>query len=142
MVLGYWGRPVEVPALAAAMFHAALDLYGVWPAAIQAAGRRGVAGYLLRFPDWSAAAWCLDHGLPVIASVRYGRGELEGAAVEETPGHLLVLTGYEGDQVLVNDPAAGTAAEVARRYRREELCRVWLGRAGIGYVLFRPRAAG
>ena len=45
-----------------------------------------------------------------------------------------MLTGFEGGEVLVNDPAAPTRAEVARRYRLDELVRVWLGRAGVGYV--------
>jgi peptidase C39-like protein len=137
MVLAYWGEHVEVASLAREIFHPALDRYGVWPAAIRAAGRHGVASYLLRFPDWASAAWCLERGLPVIASVRYGAGELAGAAIPETSGHLLVLTGYAGDEVLVNDPAATTAASVARRYRLDQLCRVWLERAGVGYVLVR-----
>ena len=63
---------------------------------------------------------------------------MTGAAVAETSGHLLVLTGYEGDHVFVNDPAALRAAEVGRRYRLDELRRVWLARAGVGYVLFAP----
>jgi hypothetical protein len=138
MVLAYHGRPVEVAALAREIFHPALDRYGVWPAAIHAAGRHGVAGYLLRFPDWESAAWCLARGLPIVASVRYGPGELTDAAIAETTGHLLVLTGWENDVVLVNDPAAPHADAVPRRYRLDELRRVWLERAGIGYVLFRP----
>lgn len=138
MVLAYYGRRVAVADLAREMLQPELDLYGVWPAAIRAASRRGVGGYLLRFPDWPAAAWCLEHGMPVIASVRYGAGELTGAAVAETTGHLLVLTGYGGDDVYVNDPAAPRASEVARRYRLAELRRVWLTRSGIGYVLFAP----
>ena len=137
MVLGYWGRPAPVDTLAGEVFHRALDVYGVWPAAIGAAARRGVAGYLLRFPDWAAAAWCLGRGLPVIASVRYAAGELTGAAIAATSGHLVVLTGWDGDAVLVNDPAAPDAAAVPRRYRRDELARVWLERTGVGYVLFR-----
>jgi hypothetical protein len=140
MVLAYYGARVPVADLAREIFHAELDLYGVWPAAVSAAGRRGVAGFLLRFPDWAAAAWCLERGVPIIASVRYGAGELTGAAIAQTSGHLLVLTGYAGGEVLVNDPAAPTAAEVRRRYRRAELERVWLERAGIGYVLFAPPA--
>ena len=138
MVLDYWRRPAPTLALAAEMFHPGTDLYGIWPAAIVAAGRHGVAGYLLRFPDWAAATWCLEQGLPVIASVRYAKGELSGAAVAETPGHLLVLTGVDGDEVLVNDPAAASAGGVARRYHADELARVWLERTGIGYVLFPP----
>lgn len=138
MVLGFWGRPVGVAALAAEVYHAGLDLYGIWPAAIRAAARRGVAGYLLRFPDWDAAAWCLAHGLPVIASIRYDTGELTGAAVEATTGHLIVLTGTEDDTVLVNDPAGRDEGTVARRYPRAELQRAWLERTGVGYVLFAP----
>jgi hypothetical protein len=118
------------------MFHPGTDLYGVWPAAILAAARRGIAGYLLRFPDWTAAAWCLARGLPVIASVRYAAGELTGAAATATGGHLLVLTGYDDNFALVNDPAAPTAATVARRYPIDDLRRVWLERAAVGYVLF------
>ena len=136
MVLDYWRRPADVAALAREMFHPATDLYGVWPVAILVAARRGVAGYLLRFPDWGAAAWCLARGLPVIASVRYAAGELTGAAASATPGHLLVLTGYEDGAALVNDPAAPTAATVARRYSIDDLRRVWLDRASVGYVLF------
>src|SRR3989442_7917709 len=135
MVLAYWSARVEVASLAREIFPPGLDRYGVWPAAIRAGGRYGVAGYLLRFPDWPSAAWCLAQGLPVIASVRYGAGELAGAAIPETTGHLLVLTGYEGDAVLVNDPAAATAASVARRYRLRPPCRVSVELAGGGLVL-------
>ena len=142
MVLAYYGAPIAVADLAREIFQPELDLYGVWPAAVRAAGRRGVAGYLLRFPDWSTAAWCLEQGMPIIASVRYGPGELTDAAIAETSGHLLVLTGYEGDDVLVNDPAAPRADAVARRYRLEELRRVWLARTGVGYVLFAPVRSG
>jgi len=138
MVLEYWGRPDGTAALAAEMFNAVTDCYGVWPAAIRAAGRRGVAGYLLRFPDWPAATWCLARGLPIIASIRYAAGELTDAAIGETSGHLVVVTGLDGDAVLVNDPAAPTVSSVPRRYRLEEFRRVWLERTGVGYVLFRP----
>lgn len=137
MVLAYHGAGVSPEGLAAEMFHPALDIYGVWPAAVSAASRHGVLGYLLRFPDWDAAAWCLDHGLPIVASVRYEAGELTGAAIGATKGHLVVLTGYDGDDVLVNDPAAPIAAVVPRRYRRAELESVWLARAGVGYVFFK-----
>jgi hypothetical protein len=139
MVLDFWRRPVAPAALAAEMFHPGTDLYGVWPAAVMAAGRRGIAGYLLRFPDWSSAAWCLEQGIPVIASIRYAAGELTNAAVPETSGHLVVLTGIDGHDALVNDPAAPTATTVPRRYAIAELSRVWLERTAVGYVLFPPR---
>jgi peptidase C39-like protein len=138
MVLRYWERPATALDLAAEMFDPRHDLYGVWPAAIRAASRRGVLGYLLRFPSWSAAAWCLARGLPIVASVRYSAGELAGAAIDSTAGHLLVLTGYDGATVLANDPAAPTPREVPRRYQLADIQRVWLERSGVGYVLFPP----
>jgi len=138
MVMGFWGQSVGITTMAAEIYHASLDRYGVWPAAIRAAARRGVAGYLLRFPDWAAAAWCLDQGFPVIASIRYEAGELTDAAIPATTGHLIVLTGYEDGTVLVNDPAAPTPATVARRYHLDELTRAWLHHSGVGYVLFPP----
>jgi hypothetical protein len=141
MLLDFWHRPVGLEPLAAEIFHPGVDLYGVWPAAIAAAGRRGLAGYLLRFPEWSAAQWCLAHGLPIVASIRYAAGELTGAAVAQTPGHLIVLTGWDGDEVLVNDPAAPTAASVPRRYRIDELQHIWLDRTAVGYVLFAPKTS-
>lgn len=142
MVLAHFGVAVGAGELAAEVFHAGLDRYGVWPAAIGAGARRGLLGYLLRFPDWEAAAWCLDRGLPVVASVRWEAGELPGAPLERTTGHLVVLVGWEGDDVLVNDPAAPAAAEVRRRYRLNDFARVWLERAGVGYVFFPPPALG
>jgi hypothetical protein len=138
MVLGYWGRAAAPVALAAEVFHPALDLYGVWPAAVRAAAARGVAGYLLRFPGWRAAHWCVERGIPIVASVGYAAGELTGAAVAATPGHLVVIVGFEGGDVLVNDPAAPRSSEVARRYRLDEFGQAWLARNGVGYVLFDP----
>ena len=141
MVLKYWGVEADVASVARAIFHPRLDMYGVWPSAIRAAGALGIAGYLLRVPDWATAAWCLDRGIPLIVSVRYAAGELTGAAIEKTDGHLLVLTGYDRGTVSVNDPAAPTRSEVERRYRLDEVRRVWLERTGVAYVLFRPSRA-
>ena len=103
-------------------------------------GKRPVPFSAWELPELSAA-WCLAEGVPIVASVRYGAGELAGAAIESTTGHLLVLTGYDGATVLANDPAAPTAREVPRRYALADLRRVWLERSGVGYVLFKPRPA-
>jgi Peptidase_C39 like family len=138
MVLGYWGTAVSPADVAADVFHPPTDRYGVWPAAVRAAGLHGVAGYVLRFPDWASAAWCLEHALPIIASIGYGADELYGAPLRETSGHLVVLTGCDATHAFVNDPVAPTVAEVPRRYRLDELRRAWLERSGVGYVLFMP----
>ena len=137
MALQHLGRSVPTPTLAQQVFHAPTDRYGLWPAAVRAAGAHGVPGYLLRFVEWDAVRWCLENGLPIVASIRYGVGELRGAPMPETTGHLIVITGLDGDDVLVNDPAAPTADAVPRRYPRDELTRAWLDGTGVGYVFFR-----
>jgi len=134
MALAFHGCEVPTMVLAEQIFHRATDRYGVWPAAVRVAAAHGVPGYLLRFPDWDAVAWCLARGLPIVASIRYAAGELKNAAIPDTTGHLIVITGLEGDDVLVNDPAAPTVAGVSRRYVRAELTRAWLERSGVGYV--------
>ena len=136
MLLDHYGHSADIYELISAARHQSSGLYGVWPANIHAANRRGLMGYLLHFPNWDAARALLDAGLPIVASVRYEEGELRNAAIPRTNGHLLVLRGYEGDKVLVNDPAAKTDSEVKRTYDLKEYCRIWLQGSAVGYVLY------
>ena len=136
MVIGHFGGDANLLDVAQAAYHPAHDLYGVWPAALYAASRHRLLGYLLRFPDWAAARWLLEHQVPIVASIRYDRDQLPGAVVPKTNGHLVVVCGFEGDSVLVNDPAAPAPAQVPRTYPLEPFLRAWLDGSGVGYVLF------
>ena len=52
-------------------------------------------------------------------------------------GHLMVVVGFEADgDVVVNDPAGATNAEVRRVYDRAQFERIWIAASGgTAYVI-------
>ncbi len=66
-----------------------------------------------------------------MASISFGSGELPGAPISSSNGHLLVIVGFtsSGD-VVVNDPAATTSAGVRRTYDRGQFENAWLPTSG------------
>ena len=78
-------------------------------------------------------------GIPLAASIRFSRGQLTGAPISATSGHLVVITGFTSNgDVVVNDPAARTDASVRRTYDRGQFERAWLRRLQR-HRLRRPR---
>ncbi len=138
MVLDYHGLARSTRTVADACLDAAHDLYGVWPRNVQAAWTFGSPGYLARFSDWAAVERMIAAGQPLVISIRVRReGDLRGAPYKTTAGHLLVLTGFAGDDLVqVNDPAGKTPEAGQVRYHREDLEKVWMrATGGLAYVL-------
>lgn len=144
MVLDYHGLPQPTRAVADACFDAAHDLYGVWPRNVQAAWTLGSPGYLTRFSDWAAVEQMIVAGRPLVISIRVrNEGDLRGAPYKTTAGHLIVLTGFDGEELVhVNDPAARTAEAGQARYHRADLEQVWMqATGGLTYVLLPSEAS-
>jgi hypothetical protein len=87
------------------------------------------------FSSWDPALACLRAGLPLVASIRYGAGELPGAPMNATGGHLVVVHGLAGRDVLVHDPAAAHHGAVMRRYPVDAFSRAWFRHRGAVYIL-------
>lgn len=119
---------------------------GNWSFNTAYAATRVHDAFVTRFRSLRGVERFVAAGIPVTVSVTFGRGQLDGAPISSTNGHLLVVVGFtsRGD-VVVNDPAASRNEGVRRTYARGQLEDAWLkrgssgGSGGIGYVV-RDRA--
>jgi hypothetical protein len=98
-----------------------------------------VAGdsYVTRMRDLREAEDHIAAGVPLVVSIAFGRNQLTGAPISASNGHLLVVVGFEADgDVVVNDPAGATNADVRRVYDRAQFERLWIAASGgTAYVI-------
>jgi hypothetical protein len=108
---------------------------GNWPFNTAYAGSRGLNAFVTRLRSLAEAERFIAAGIPLVASIN---GRLPGFFFGKTNGHLLTIVGFtaSGD-VISNDPAVPTDAEVHKTYGRADFEDVWLGgSAGIVYVIY------
>ncbi|MCL8024119.1 C39 family peptidase [Nocardioides bruguierae] len=115
---------------------------GNWPFNTAYAGLHTQESYVTRLADLRAAERLVAAGVPVVISIAFGAGELDGAPISASNGHLLVVVGFRADgDVVVNDPAAARNKGVRRTYDRGQLERAWLeASGGTAYVISDGRA--
>jgi hypothetical protein len=154
MVLAYWNSgptPADYawvdPAYADPWVdHAARNVYdyaydgaGNWAFNTAYAATFGLESFVTRLRSLAEAEQFIKAGIPLIVSVSFKKGELDGAGYG-TGGHLLVVVGFTaaGD-VVVNDPASHLIPsndEVRTVYDRTQFENVWVPRSGgIAYVI-------
>ncbi|SKB08043.1 peptidase C39 family protein [Aeromicrobium choanae] len=110
---------------------------GTWPFNTAYASMYSTDAVVHRLVNLREIEAYVKQGVPVVASVAFGRGQLSGSPISATPGHLMVVRGFEKDgDVIVNDPAGRTNAQVRRVYDRAQFERAWLkGSGGVTYVI-------
>ncbi|MEW6421698.1 MAG: peptidase C39 family protein, partial [Deinococcota bacterium] len=137
MLLGFWKKPVRVPDAAKGTLDAVYGGFGNWPFNTAYAGTQGLQAFVTRLGSLRDAEAYLRQGLPLAVSVRFRAGELPGAPLSWSDGHLMVLTGFDAQgNPVVNDPAAPSDASVKRTYPRSTFERLWLNHAGgMAYVM-------
>lgn len=108
---------------------------GNWPFNAAYAGSRGLNAFVTRLRSLAEAELFIQAGIPLVASIN---GRLPGFFFGKTSGHLLTIVGFTANgDVISNDPAVPTDAQVHKVYGRADFEQVWLGgSAGIVYVIY------
>ncbi len=143
MILEYWsaklGRDLAdtVPVAAKSVWDGVYDGSGNWPFNTAYAGSKGLNAHVNRLSNLTQAEAFIKRGVPLAISIGWKAGELPGAHIVSSQGHLVVLRGFTktGDPI-INDPAAKADANVRTVYPRTALERAWIEHSGgIVYVI-------
>jgi hypothetical protein len=120
-----------VDAAARATYDAEYAGTGIWPFNTAYAARLAGHAFVTRLHSLREAERYVAVGIPLVASISFGAGELSGAPISASNGHLVVIVGFtESGDVVVNDPAATTRAGVRRTYDRAQFEDAWLPTSG------------
>ena len=143
MVAAYWSNLLHNPSLNETVPDTARDVYdytydgtGNWPFNTAYTGAHGLRSFVTRMYSLSQIEQWIKVGVPIVVSIAWGSGQLPGADIDSTPGHLMVVRGFTstGD-VIANDPASPTDAAVLHVYPRAIFQSLWLNASnGTVYV--------
>jgi hypothetical protein len=152
MALTAHGVSLPTAAVAQAAWDSLDGIYGNWPF-LAAAGSRLMRenadsippmpgrkklcqAYVLWCPDWKDVEAEIIAGNPVVMSMNFGKGELDGAPYDSTDGHLILVRGFTKDgDVICNDPNARKESDGRVVYKRGQLHNA---RHGGPVIVFRP----
>ncbi len=132
MILRYFGVDVELDDFARRSYDPRHSLYGNWSLTVATMSSFGLRAWVQKHSSSEELYTILDEGRPVILSVRFAEGQLPGAPIAKTTGHLLVARGCtaQGD-ILVNDPAGRSAESGCVTYEKSAFFQAWLKHGGI-----------
>jgi len=149
MLMAFWARQTgnaawdrTVPETAAGVTDYAYGGAGNWTFNTAYAASLGFDAYVTRFGSLAEVERWIEAGVPVAINIAFEQGELDGAPMPSSDGHVIVIRGFSraGDPI-ANDPAARAdqGEKVRIVYDRGQLERAWLGSSsGTTYVLFPP----
>jgi hypothetical protein len=153
MLLGYWhgqtgwaglapfAQTESVPELAApGVYDPCYDGCGNWSFNVAFAAEHGLEAYVTRLDTLDQARRWVACGVPLVLSVAWEEGELPGAGLRRSSGHLLIARGFTADgDVIAADPAAQQHAEVRRVYPWRAFASCWIDACGgTAYIVYPP----
>ncbi|MBV8067578.1 MAG: C39 family peptidase [Candidatus Eremiobacteraeota bacterium] len=133
MIHAFHGRPASVAETARAVFDRAYNGTGNWSFNVAYSGRLGFRAVVAHLSNLDHAQRLIERNLPLAISYSWSDGELPGAPLDRSDGHLVVLCGFTGDgDCAINDPAAPNVRVV---YPRSAIERIWQRNEGVAYVI-------
>ncbi|MBR3604046.1 MAG: C39 family peptidase [Elusimicrobiaceae bacterium] len=136
MALNTLGIAADPLQTAESVYDEKAAIYGNWTFNTAYACQKGADAFVTRFQRLSQLKEFVNKNSLVLASIAFKRGELQGSAVRQTPGHLVLICGWNDGKIRVADPAASLTKEVIRYYNAEEFARAWLVRKrGLAYIV-------
>ncbi len=132
MLLAYWGKPHDIPAIVRAVYDERYRGTGNWTFNMLFASRFGLRAALTHLAGLDHAAGFIAAGIPLALSFSWSSGDLPGAPLDHSDGHLAVLRGFTRyGHPQLNDPAQ---ADIVTTYDRKALERVWQAHGGAAFV--------
>jgi hypothetical protein len=111
---------------------------GNWAFNTAYASSLGLTAYVTRMHSLAQVARWTDAGVPVVCSLAWKPGDLDGAP-GTTVGHLNLIVGFAGEHVLVAEPASRDMGQIMRRYRANQFYNCWQRNSnGAVYVIHPP----
>ncbi len=143
MLLEYWEHELQkplantVPEAAQAVWDVAYKGAGNWAFNMAYAGKQGLNAYVAHLSSFIEAERFIAKGIPIALSMGWREGELDGAPIGHSQGHLIVLRGFtENGDPIVNDPAHASDEAVRVIYKRDQLEKAWLEHSdGVAYII-------
>jgi hypothetical protein len=133
MVHAFHGIDHSVERTAREVFDRAYNGTGNWAVNVAYSGRLGLRGVVAHLGNFETAQQLIERNVPLVLSYAWAGGELPGAPLESSAGHLAVLCGFTGNgDCAMNDPAAPHVRTV---YPRAQLERLWQRNGAIAYVI-------
>jgi hypothetical protein len=110
---------------------------GNWPFNTAYAAHFGLEAEVTQLHSLAEAEQFVKAGIPLVASIAFQPGKLDGFLFRGTDGHLLVIGGFTaGGDVISYDPASASDATVRHVYDRAQFEKAWMSATGgIVYVI-------
>ena len=146
MVLNYYGTQLTPEQVAWGAYDYDYEDFGNWPFNTAYAGSLGYRAYV----DYSTIDGLkreIANGHPAIAAVAYKNSAsvnedlpvIDGAPIDSTYGHLIVVCGFTKENgteyIIINDPAAANNAGVRVKYRLDQFKNAWAESGNITYIV-------